>query len=157
MLYDRIALERHDFSATRAERLQNSKHWVLRLNADGPRNLFDSDKNLPRHEKQCLKMQDAHLAETGKNSDADTSTTINSVRDKISSSKEEKTSITMSIARPDGGITESHGETRRSIFNFAVANELELMANLQHLRNGGDFGFLERIPKNRRHVWTLHP
>ena len=36
MLYDRIALERHDFSATRAERLQNAKHWIHRLNADGP-------------------------------------------------------------------------------------------------------------------------
>ena len=36
MFYDRIALERHDFSATRAERLQNAKHWILRLNADGP-------------------------------------------------------------------------------------------------------------------------
>ena len=29
----------------------------------GPRNLFDSDKNLPM-QKKCLKMQDAHLAET---------------------------------------------------------------------------------------------
>ena len=36
MFYDRIALERHDFSATGAERLQNAKHWILRLNADGP-------------------------------------------------------------------------------------------------------------------------
>ena len=36
MLYDRIALERHDHTATRAERLQNAKHWVLRLNAHGP-------------------------------------------------------------------------------------------------------------------------
>ena len=47
MLYDRIALERHDFTASRAERLQNARHWVLRLNADGPQKLFDSDKNLP--------------------------------------------------------------------------------------------------------------
>ena len=36
MLFDRIALERHDFSATKAERLQNAKHWILRLNADLP-------------------------------------------------------------------------------------------------------------------------
>ena len=26
MLFDRIALERHDYTATRAERLQNAKH-----------------------------------------------------------------------------------------------------------------------------------
>ena len=36
MLYDCIAVERHDYTATRVERLQNAKHWVLRLNADGP-------------------------------------------------------------------------------------------------------------------------
>ena len=36
MLYDRIALERHDYTVARAERLQNAKRWVLRLNADGP-------------------------------------------------------------------------------------------------------------------------
>ena len=36
ILYDRIALERHDYTVTRAERLQNAKRWVLRLNADGP-------------------------------------------------------------------------------------------------------------------------
>ena len=35
MLFDRIAAERRDFSATRAARLQNAKHWILRLNADG--------------------------------------------------------------------------------------------------------------------------
>ena len=53
MLYDLIALERHDFSATRAERLQNAKHWVLRLNADGPKNLFGSDQNLSMHKNSA--------------------------------------------------------------------------------------------------------
>ena len=32
MLYDRIALEKHFYVATRAERTQNSKHWILTLN-----------------------------------------------------------------------------------------------------------------------------
>ena len=35
MLFDRIALERRDCTATRPEVLQNAKQWVLRLNADG--------------------------------------------------------------------------------------------------------------------------
>ena len=35
-LFDRIALERRDITATKAERLQNAKHWIFRLNADGP-------------------------------------------------------------------------------------------------------------------------
>ena len=34
MLYDRIALARHDSTATQAERLQNAKKWFLRLNTD---------------------------------------------------------------------------------------------------------------------------
>ena len=29
-LYDRIALEKHIYVATRAERIQNSKHWILK-------------------------------------------------------------------------------------------------------------------------------
>ena len=34
MLYDRIAVERHIYTATRAERIQNSKHWILAINAE---------------------------------------------------------------------------------------------------------------------------
>ena len=55
MLFDRIAVEKHDFSATRAERLQNAKHWIPRLNADGPQSLFDNDQNLPLHLNNALK------------------------------------------------------------------------------------------------------
>ena len=35
MFFDRIVLEKDDFAATKAERLQNAKHWILRFNADG--------------------------------------------------------------------------------------------------------------------------
>ena len=33
--YDKIALEDRSYVATRSERIQNTKHWVLRLNQDG--------------------------------------------------------------------------------------------------------------------------
>ena len=36
MLYDQNASENHDYIATKAERIQNSKHWVLSTNAEGP-------------------------------------------------------------------------------------------------------------------------
>ena len=62
MLFDRIALERHDFSATRAERLQNAKHWILRLTADGPKMLLRQRPEFAVALKQFLQMQDAHLA-----------------------------------------------------------------------------------------------
>ena len=64
MLFDRIALERHDFSATKAERLQNAIHRILRLNADGPQKPLRQRPEFAVASKQCLKMQDAHLAET---------------------------------------------------------------------------------------------
>ena len=33
--FDKIALEDHSYVATRSEIIQNSKHWILRLNQDG--------------------------------------------------------------------------------------------------------------------------
>ena len=53
MLYDGIALERHDHTATRAERLQNAKHWVLRLSADGPQKLLRQRPEFAVAVKQC--------------------------------------------------------------------------------------------------------
>ena len=57
---------------------------------------------------------------------------IHSFIDKISNSKEEKTSITMSIAKLDGGTTESHGETRQQ--------HLHLQLHSGRLRNGKRVG-----------------
>ena len=71
----------------------------------------------------------------------------------------------MSIARLDGGITESHGETRLQHLHLHLQlrsgrlhNDKRVGAHgsLHHLTNGGDFGFLERIPENRRHHQLLH-
>ena len=36
MFYDQVALRKHDYTATKAERKRNSKHWVLSINAEGP-------------------------------------------------------------------------------------------------------------------------
>ena len=35
VLFDRMALENHSYVATEAERIQNSEHWILKLNQDG--------------------------------------------------------------------------------------------------------------------------
>ena len=65
----------------------------------------------------------------------------------------------MSIARLEGGITESHGEIRRQHLHLHLqlrsgrlqyGKQVAARGNLFHLRNGGDFGFLERIPEIRR-------
>ena len=64
MLFDRIALARHDYTATRAERLQNAKHWILRLIADGPQKPLRQRPEFAAALKQCLKKQDAHMTDT---------------------------------------------------------------------------------------------
>ena len=70
----------------------------------------------------------------------------------------------MSIGKLDGGTTESHGETRWQHLHLQLRsgrlrNDKRVGAHgsLHHLRNGGDFGFLDRIPENRRGVKTGHP
>ena len=40
MFYARIAFERHDSTATRADRLQEAKRWILHVNADGSQKLL---------------------------------------------------------------------------------------------------------------------
>ena len=61
----------------------------------------------------------------------------------------------MSVAKLDGGIMESQGETRRQHLHLQlrsgkVTNGDQIGAHgiLHHLKNGGDFGFLEGIPEN---------
>ena len=109
MPYDRIALEKHVKTATEAERIQNVKHWVLRLNADGPQEPLRQRPEFVNAFKQCLKMQDAHLAET-KHS-------LIPIRPQHQQRQRQKqqfeASNTMSITRLESGITECHGETRR--------------------------------------------
>ena len=39
MLYDRVSLEKNIYVATKAERIQKSKHWILTLNTEGPQQL----------------------------------------------------------------------------------------------------------------------
>ena len=65
----------------------------------------------------------------------------------------------MSIEKLDGGTTESHGEARRQHLHLQrrsgqlhSGKRVGAHGSLHHLRNGGDFGFLERIPENRPEV-----
>ena len=65
----------------------------------------------------------------------------------------------MSIGKLDGGTAESHAETRRQRLHLQhrsgkTRNGKRVGAHgvPQHLINGGDVGFSERIPENRRGV-----
>ena len=86
MFFDRIALERHDNAATRAERLQIAKHWILRLNADGPQmplrqrpEFADALKTMPLNARRSLG-GNATLSETDTSRTSTTSTTRSAIR-----------------------------------------------------------------------------
>ena len=87
-LFDRIALERHDFSATRAERLQNAKHWILRLSADGPKKKKTSStatricrciETMPEYAR-CSPGGNAAISETDTSRTSTASTTRSAIR-----------------------------------------------------------------------------
>ena len=53
MLYDRIALEKQIHVATRAENIQNSKHWILTLNAEGPQQPLNQRPDIAQANREC--------------------------------------------------------------------------------------------------------
>ena len=122
MFFDRIAHERHDYIATRTERLQNSKHWILRLNADGPLKPLRRRPEFAVALKQCLQMQGAHLAEK-RQSQTDTSRTSTTATKRstvwrrsklrlLCRSKNRMAVLRRAMVKPASSV----------IFNFAVAN-----------------------------------
>ena len=63
MLNDRNALEKHFYVATRAERIQNSKHWILTQNKGGLQ-LFNQRFDFAQAKRECKRLHDEHLART---------------------------------------------------------------------------------------------
>ena len=108
-------------------------------------------------EKRCLKMQDAHMAETEQS--------LRPFRPKHQQRRQQDQqfeggeNFDYYVGRKTGWryIQRATGKPagRVFMFNFAMANELELLAAhiIHHLRHGGDFGFLEGIPEIDG-VWT---
>ena len=68
MLYDRIALEKHINVATRAERIQNSKHWILTLNKEGAQQPLHQRPDFAQAKRECKRLHDEHLARTQEDS-----------------------------------------------------------------------------------------
>ena len=62
MLFDRIALEKHHYTATKDEIIQNTKHWILYLNADGPQKALNQRPDFARAERECKRLHDEHLS-----------------------------------------------------------------------------------------------
>ena len=60
-LYDRIAVEKHIYIATRAERIQDSKRWILTRNADGGlRPPLNQRSDFAQAKRECKLLHDEH-------------------------------------------------------------------------------------------------
>ena len=64
MLYDWIALEKHFYVATRVERNQSSKHWILTLGKEGPQQPLIQRLDFAQAKRECKRLHDEHLART---------------------------------------------------------------------------------------------
>ena len=58
MLFDRIALENHSYVATRAERIRNSEHWILKLNQDGAQQPLNQRPNFAQTKRRRISGKD---------------------------------------------------------------------------------------------------
>ena len=64
MLFDRIALETHSYVATKAERIRNSDHWVLKLNQDGAQQPLNQRPDFAQAKRECKRLHDEFMART---------------------------------------------------------------------------------------------
>ena len=64
MLFDRIALENQSYVETKAERIQNSKHWILTLNKEGAEQPLNQRPDFAQVKRECKRLPDEHLART---------------------------------------------------------------------------------------------
>ena len=158
MLYDRIALERHDYTATKAERLQNVKLWILRLNSDWPQKPLRQVPKFAIALKQCFEDARRSVGGNATNSEIDTSTSTTTTK----RSTIRRRSKLRLLCRSEKWMEVQLKVTEKSvgsvfIFNIAVA-KLTMAKRVgahripHHLINGGDFSFLRGIPENRRGV-----
>ena len=119
----------------------------------------DSSEDSESSNLQCLKNARLSLGGNATISETDTSRTSTTSTTRSATRRRKKTSITMSIGKLDGGTTESHGETGRQRLHLEhrsgkphTGKQVGARGSPHHLINGGDFSFLEGIPKNRRGV-----
>ena len=64
MLFDRFALENHSYVATKAERIQNSKRWILTRNKEGAQQPQYQRPDFAQAKRECKRLHDEHVAST---------------------------------------------------------------------------------------------
>ena len=117
--------------------------WMLM----GLKSLFHSDQNLPLHENKALKCKTLTWRKRNNLWDRYVQN-INNVNEKINNSKEEKTSITMSIGKLDGGTTESRQSAQSLQQSHTWSKNCPKIRKLQ-----GDL--LQKIRRNKKFLFNL--
>ena len=64
MLFDRIAFENYSYVATKAERIRNSEHWILKLNQDGAQQPSNQRPDFARAKRERKRSHDEYMART---------------------------------------------------------------------------------------------
>ena len=64
MLFDRIAWENHSYVATRAERIRNSEHWILKFNQDGAQHPLNQRPDFAQTKRESKRLHDEYIART---------------------------------------------------------------------------------------------
>ena len=113
MLYDQIALEKHDFSATKAERIQNSKHWVISINAEGPQLPPQQRPDIMPQQKENVSDYKTSIWRKQSSSTNQFIRANKCVKIRISKSKDVKIMITLLIGKQDENGTKSSRKTCR--------------------------------------------
>ena len=61
MLHDIIVLENNSYVATRAERIQSPRHWILKLNPEGAQQPLHRRPDFAQATRECKRLHDEHL------------------------------------------------------------------------------------------------
>ena len=70
MLYDRVALEKPIYKATRAERIQIANNWILTASSEGGTQLpLNQQPDFAQAKRECKRLHDEHLTRTNKNTE----------------------------------------------------------------------------------------
>ena len=110
-LCERIAVEKHIYIATRTEKIQNSKHWILTINAEGgTQHPLDQRPDFAQAKRECKRLHDEHLARTQE--EYRTTPHSQQTRQPKGQTKTITTQLTRKQVR---GSTNSRGETCRKL------------------------------------------
>ena len=114
IIYDRLDLERHDKTATKAERMRYSQNWVLTLNAEGKQPPRQLRQDYEEAKRKCQRRQDEFVSWQQKGSSLHRSTQVNKdVNIRINNFKDLKNMTTLLIEKQDGVGFRSSRETCR--------------------------------------------